>query len=62
MISMTRIEAIRILSRYDTEHYTPQHRMAHRMAIAIMMEQMEQGNDFDKENYNEGNKSCCDKI
>lgn len=35
-------EAIKILSRYDNEHYTPQTREAHRMAIAIMTEKMKQ--------------------
>ena len=29
-------EAIEILEHYDSEHYTPQHRQAHRMAIEAM--------------------------
>ena len=55
MISMTEVEAIRILSRYDTEYYTPQNRMAHRMAIAIMMKQIGQNNDISEENCDESN-------
>ena len=38
---MTNEEAIKILSRYDSEYYTPEHREAHRMAIEAMREQME---------------------
>lgn len=29
-------EAIKLLRRYDNEHYTPQHREAHRMAIEAL--------------------------
>lgn len=32
-------EAIKILSKYDNEHYRPKTRMAHRMAIEALMEQ-----------------------
>lgn len=32
-------EAIKILSKYDNEHYRPKTRMAHKMAIEALMEQ-----------------------
>ena len=53
MISMTSDEALRILSRYDTEFYTPEHRMAHRMAVAALTEQMENQNKVNTDNINE---------
>ena len=40
-MSMTKEEAIKILSKYDSEYYTPQHREAHRMAIDALRKQME---------------------
>ena len=36
MIEITTEEAIKQLSRYDTEYYTPQTRAAHRMAIEAL--------------------------
>lgn len=38
---MTNEEAIKLLSRYDSEYYTPEHREAHRMAIEALRERME---------------------
>lgn len=40
-MAITREEAIVQLSRYDSEHYTPQNRQAHRMAIAALKDQEE---------------------
>lgn len=37
-------EAIKQLSRYDNEFYTPANRMAHRMAIAAIKKQEERSN------------------
>lgn len=46
-------QAIKILSRYDTEFYTPEHRMAHRMAVEALKEQIENQNKVNTDNINE---------
>lgn len=43
-MSMTNEEAIKILTHYTSEYYTPQHREAHRMAIAALREKQEREN------------------
>lgn len=42
MRKLTTDQAIQVLSRYDTEYYTPQTRQAHRMAIEALMKREEQ--------------------
>lgn len=40
-MSMTKEEAIKTLTHYTSEFYTPQHREAHRMAIEALQEQVD---------------------
>ena len=41
---ITTERAIKNLKRYDTEFYTPENRMAHRMAVEALKEQEERNN------------------
>ena len=36
MVKLSVEEAVKVLNRYDNEHYTPKTREAHRMAIAAL--------------------------
>lgn len=40
-MSMTKEEAIKILTHYTSEYYTPEHQEAHRMAIEALQEPKE---------------------
>ena len=47
MAQLTIDQAINLLMRYDSEHYTPRHRKAHRMAVdALRAMQKHEGCDW----------------